>query len=195
MDTVHTAPPRPVARPRVVPVGSALVSVGVLMFFAGLFGIYLSLRSETLGAGQEWLQGVPIPLQPPTVMVFTLLLSCFTVQWAFYAVARNDRVNAYVALGLTLLLGGAVINAQFWLYQQMGLVIAESVQAVLIYAISGAFLALLLSAMAYVLVVTFRTLGGQYGPHQHGGIAGATLYWYVMVAVFAVIWYAIYITK
>jgi cytochrome c oxidase subunit 3 len=183
MDTVHTAPPRPVARPRVVPVGSALVSVGVLMFFAGLFGIYLSL------------QGVPIPLQPPTVMVFTLLLSCFTVQWAFYAVARNDRVNAYVALGLTLLLGGAVINAQFWLYQQMGLVIAESVQAVLIYAISGAFLALLLSAMAYLLVVTFRTLGGQYGPHQHGGIAGATLYWYVMVAVFAVIWYAIYITK
>jgi heme/copper-type cytochrome/quinol oxidase subunit 3 len=117
------------------------------------------------------------------------------MQWALWAVARNDRANAYVALGLTTLFGVAVINSQYWLYQQMDLGIADSVQAVLIYAISGSFIALLVSAMVYLAVVTFRTLGGQYGPHQHDAVTGAAIYWYVMVAVFAVIWLAVYVTK
>lgn len=195
MDAIHSAPPRPVERPRVVSVGSALVAAAVGMAFAGLIGVYLILRAETLAAGEEWLQSVTIPLQPPNMMMATLVMSCFTMQWAFYAVARNDRINAYVALGLTLLLGGAVINGQYWMYQQMGLEVAGSVQAVLIYTITGAFLALLISAMIYLVVINFRILGGQYGPHQHSGPAGAAIYWYVMVAVFAVIWYAIYITK
>ena len=117
------------------------------------------------------------------------------MQWALWAVARNDRLNAYVALGLTMLFGAAVINSQYWMYQQMELSIGESLQAVLIYAITGSFLAMLVSAMVYLTVVTFRALGGQYGPHQHDSVTGAAIYWYVMVAIFAVIWIAVYITK
>ena len=57
------------------------------------------------------------------------------------------------------------------------------------------YYAMLVSAMAYLSVVTFRALGGQYGPHQHDSVTGAAIYWYVMVAIFAVIWIAVYITK
>jgi heme/copper-type cytochrome/quinol oxidase subunit 3 len=49
--------------------------------------------------------------------------------------------------------------------------------------------------MVYIGVVTFRTLGGQYGPNQHDGISAAVIYWYFVVAVFAVIWIAVYIAK
>jgi len=193
MDAVHAAPARPVERPRVTAVGSLLASAGVAMYFAGLLGVYLTQR---VGVGRdEWLAGVNLPLTTPNMMIVTVALSCVPAQWALWAVARNDRANAYVALGLTMLFGVALINSQYWLYQQMDLAIADSVQAVLIYAISGSFIALLVSAMAYLAVVTFRTLGGQYGPHQHDAVTGAVIYWYVMAAIFAVIWLAVYVTK
>ncbi len=195
MDAIHTAPPRPLEHPRIVAVGTAFASVAVAMFFAGLIATYLILRAQALALGEVWLQEVTIPLQPPNMMMVTMLLSCVAMQWAFWAVARNDRVNAYVALGLTLVLGAAVLNAQYWMYRQMSLGVADSIQAVLIYAITGSFLVLLVAAMVYLTVITFRTLGGQYGPHQHGGVAGAAMFWYVTVIVFAVIWYAVYITK
>lgn len=187
--------PRPVERPRVTAVGTILASAGVFMYFAGLAGVYLGFRDEAFAAGEEWLQSYTIPLGPPSMMMFTLGLSCITMQWALYAVARNDRVNAYVAFGLTMLFGGAVINSQYWMYQQMNLGIADSLQAVLIYAITGSFLALLISAGVYLAVVLFRTLGGQYGPHQHDAVTGVTIYWYVMVAIYAVIWIGLYVTK
>lgn len=193
MTTIGTAPPRPVERPRVSATGTLLASIGVAMYFAGLLGVYLSQRVSVGRA--EWLDGVTIPLQPGHMMLATLGLSCVSMQWVLYAVARNDRQNAYVALGLTGLFGAAVINAQYWMYQQMALVVGETAQAVLIYAITGSFLALLISAMAYLGVVAFRALGGQYGPHQHDAVTGVAIYWYVMVAVFAVIWLAVYVTK
>jgi heme/copper-type cytochrome/quinol oxidase subunit 3 len=192
MTTVDMAP-RPVERPRVSATGTLLASIGVAMYFAGLLGVY-SFQRVSVGRA-EWLDGVNIPLQPGHMMLVTLGLSCVSMQWVLYAVARNDRQNAYVALGLTGLFGAAVINAQYWMYQQMALVVGETVQAVLVYAITGSFLALLVSAMVYLGVVAFRALGGQYGPHQHDAVTGVAIYWYVMVAIFAVIWLAVYVTK
>jgi heme/copper-type cytochrome/quinol oxidase subunit 3 len=192
MDTIHTAPRGVVERPRVTTVGTLLACLGIAMYFAGLLGIYLAHRSA---AGDAWLSDVTIPLGPPSMMMATLAISCVSVQWALWAVVRNDRLNAYVALGLTALFGLAVINSQYWMYQQMAMPIRESAQAVLLYAITGSFLALLVSAMVYIGIVTFRTLGGQYGPNQHDAVSGAVLYWYFVVAVFAVIWIAVYIAK
>lgn len=195
MDAVHTAPTRPVERPRVAAVGTLLACGAVAMYFAGLFAVYLAARTDALANGQDWLGGTSIPLPTPNMMMVTLAISCVPMQWVLYAVARNDRVNAFVALGLTLLLGVAVINSQYWLYQQMALGVRDSIQAVLIYAITGSFLALLAIAMAYLTVVAFRTLGGQYGPHQHDAVTGVAIFWYVMVAVYAVIWITVYVTK
>jgi cytochrome c oxidase subunit 3 len=193
MDALHTAPVGSVERPRVSTVGTLLVCGGIAMYFAGLLGIYLA---ERISVGRaDWLSGVPVPLGPPSMMMATLAISCVSVQWALWAVARNDRLNAYVSLGLTAIFGLAVFNSQYWMFQQMGLAIRETPQAVLIYAIAGSFLALLVSAMVYLAVVMFRVLGGQYGPNQHDAVSGAVLYWYFMVAVYAVIWIAVYVTK
>lgn len=193
MDAVHTAPAPTVERPRVTTIGTLIACGAIAMYFAGLLGIYLAER-VTVGAA-DWLTDFPVPLGPPSMAMATLAISCVSVQWALWAVTRNDRLNTYVALGLTALFGFSVINSQYWMYQQMGLVVRETPQAVLIYAITGSFLALLVSAMIYLGVVTFRALGGQYGPHQHDGVSGAVIYWYFVVAVYAVIWIAVYVTK
>lgn len=195
-DTAHVLPPAaPPARPRMVSIGTAFVSIGTVMFFAGLIGFYLSQRAVEQAAGGEWLDGFEIPLTPPHVMMLTLAMSLVTISWAYYAIVNDDRPNAYLAMGLTLLFGVAFINAQAYLYSLMGLALRETFQAVLIYTITGAYLAVLGAAMLYLAITAFRALAGQYSPQQHDGFVGAVIYWYVVVAIYAVIWIAIYITK
>lgn len=192
----HVLTPPPVQRPRVLIVGTAFATAGILMVLATLLGIYLTQRAAVVSVGERWLpEGASIPLQQPTVLLFTLIASAVTVQWAVYSVARNDRVNAYLALGLTAVLGFAFINMMSYLYSLMALDIAASSQAVLIYAISGAHLAMLIGGMIFIAVTSFRALAGQETGRQHDGVSAAALYWYAMVLAYGVIWYAVYVTK
>jgi cytochrome c oxidase subunit 3 len=165
------------------------------MVFAVLLGIYLEVRTETLAVGGEWLEGFNVPLTPPNVMMVTLALSVVTMQWAHYSIVRSDRVNAYVALGLTMVFGFAFINSQAFMYSIMELGIRDGVQAMFIYVITGAHLAMVLGAMTFVGVAAFRALGGQFTPTQHDAVSAAAIYWYATVGVYAFIWIAIYIHK
>lgn len=196
MADTHAPPAPPVQRPRVLMIGTAFSAAAVLMVLVGMLGIYLTQRGAVVADGGTWLpKGVTIPLQQPNVMLFTLIASSITVQWAVYAVARNDRINAYLSLGLTFLFGFAFINMASYLYTLMELEIAANSQAVLIYAITGAQIAMLIGAMIFVALMAFRALGGQETARQHDGISAAALFWHVTVLAYAVIWYAIYITK
>jgi cytochrome c oxidase subunit 3 len=191
-DTLPALPPvAPPRRGRLVSIGTAFVSLGTVMFFAGLLGFYLTQRASNPG----WLEGVNIPLPMPNVMMVTLLMSVVTIQWAYYAIVNRDRPNAYLAMGLTLLFAVAFMNAQAYLYTQMGLVLRDSFEAVLIYTITGAYLAVLGAAMVYLAIAMFRALGGQYTGSQTDSLAGAVMFWYVVTAIYAVIWLAIYVTK
>ncbi len=185
-------PPAP-ARPRVLLVGTVLGSMAVVMAFAGLIGAYVALRA---GADGPWLpEGVTIPLSPPNMALVTLLMSVVTVHWGVYSIGNDDRPNTYVALGLTLVLGLAYINSAVYLYTQMGASIGGSAPELLIYAISGFHLAVAIGAMVFVALMAFRTLGGQYSGRDSEGLAAAAVLWDVMVAVYTVIWYAVYVTK
>jgi cytochrome c oxidase subunit 3 len=195
--TTHALPPAPpVQRPRVLMIGTAFGAAASLMVLAGLLGMYLSRRSELISAGDSWLpEDSSIPLQQPNVMLFTLVASAITVQWAVYAITRNDRVNTYLALGLTFIFGIAFINMQSYLYTLMNFDIAANQQAVLVYAISGAHLVMLVVAMVFVALMAFRALAGQESRRQHDGISAAALYWHATVLAYAVIWLAVYVTK
>ena len=186
----------PVQRPRVLVVGTAFASAAAVMVFIGLVGIYLAERSDVVSAGDTWLpQAVTIPLQQPNTMLFTLVMSVITMQWAVAAIARNDRVNAYLALGVTLLFGFSVIVMTSYLYGLMGLDVSADTPSVLIYTITGAHLLMVVLAMMFVALMAFRALAGSFTARQHDGITAAALFWYAMVAVYFLIWLSIYVTK
>lgn len=195
--TAHVLPPAPpVQRPRVLVVGAAFAAAASFMVFIGLIGVYLTARADVIGAGSAWLpQGVSIPLQQPNTMFITLIMTVFTMQWAVAAIAKNDRVNAYLALGLTLMLGIATIVMTTYLWSLMKLDVASGIQGVLIYTITGAHIVMLVLAMLFVALMGLRALGGQFTARQHDGITAAAVYWYAMVAVYALIWISIYVTK
>jgi cytochrome c oxidase subunit 3 len=194
---LNDAPEAPVARPRVLMVGTAFAIAAMLMTFAALIGIYLTERSTAIYSGTAWIpEGVVIPLNQPNVMLFALLSSSITIQWAVDAARRDDRQQAYLALGLTVVFGIAVINMAAYLYSVMGLDMSvASLTPVLIYTITGLHIAALAGAILFTGLMAFRALGGQYTSRQYDGLSAAALFWHAQVIVYVAIWYAIYITK
>jgi heme/copper-type cytochrome/quinol oxidase subunit 3 len=194
---IEGAPPAPLSRPRVVVVATTFAAAGCLVFFLALIGIYLTLRSSTIASSHTWIpEGATIPLQQPNIMLFALLMSSVTIQWAVDAIKKDDRVHAYLALGITGLFGFAVLNMAAYLYSVMKLDIAgASPMAVLTYTITGAHIFMLVVALVFAALMAFRAFGGQFNARQHDGISAAALFWHAQTVVFGLIWYAIYITK
>lgn len=191
-----TAPPPPPQRPRMIMVATGFASVGVVMVFAGLFGIYLTQRSAAVAQGLNWIPAdVTIPLTQPNMLFATLLMSSVTVQWAVKAIRNDDRPGSYLALGITLLLGFAFLNQMAYLYSIMGLDMDLGAPAILIYAISGAHIAMLIAAMVFVMLMAVRALGGSFTSRQYDGLAAAALFWHVTVFLFSFLWFVIYVTK
>jgi heme/copper-type cytochrome/quinol oxidase subunit 3 len=197
LDTAPAATPR---RPRVLLVGTAFASAGAAAVFASLLGVYLSVRADVIGAGERWLPaGADIPLSPGNMAAVTLLMSLVTIQWAVYAAARRDRGHAYLALGTTSLFGIAAIVQIVYNYTEWNVPLngeaGGSAQAVLLFTITGAQVAMTIAGLIFIVLMAVRSLGGQFTGRDAEGLSAAALYWWVTVGIFLVIWYAVYITK
>lgn len=197
MAATHSLPPAaPVQRPRVLVVGAAFASAAAIMVFLGMIGIYLAERTDVIAGGDTWLpKGVTIPLQQPNTMLFTLAMSVVTMQWAVNAVSKDDRVNSYLALGITFVFGFATIVMTSYLWSLMGADVSANQQSVLIYTITGAHILMVVIAMVFLALMAFRALAGGFSSRQHDGITAAAIFWYAMVAVYFLIWISIYVTK
>ena len=191
-----TALPAPEAvRPRTVVVATLLTSGAAAMGFLGLIAVYLHRRSLATAAGEEWFPEDSIELGPAGMMMATLVLSAVTVQWAVQAVRADDRPHGFLALGLTVLFGAAVLN-QFWfVYQETGFTVDGSEAQLFFYVITGSFIALLVAAIVFIALTTLRALAGQFNPNHVDGVQAASIYWHTVVVLYAILWYAIFITK
>ena len=72
------------------------------MALVTLVAQYLSTRAA---AGGAWFVENDIPLTQPNMQLVTIAMSAVTMQWAVWAISRDDRYHAYMALGLTLVTG------------------------------------------------------------------------------------------
>ena len=85
-----------------------------------MLAVYLQLRAERIASGVTALpEDVVLPLTPGNMGLVTL--ACRPSRWRgpWTPCASDDRTHAYLALGLTLLLGVAFINSTVYLYQQL----------------------------------------------------------------------------
>lgn len=190
-DAALALPPAAQPRRRELIFGTAFATGGVVMVMATLVGAYLAARNA---AGSEWLANSDIPLTQPNMQLLTLCMSVVTMQWAVHAIARDDRPNTYLALGVTLLLGVAFVNQQTFLYKQSSVVLADPGGAIF-YALTGSQVAMVVIGLVFIALMAFRALGGQFSSRQPDGISAAAVYWYACVAVYAVVWIAVYIMK
>ena len=188
-------PPPPPARPRVLLVSTVLATGATVMLFAGLIGTYLHERAAVLAEGEQWLpEGVTIPLTPGNMSLIGFALACITMQWAVDAIGHDDRRHAWIAFGATLVVGAFHLVGTGFLYSQVGMAVSTT-QGALFYAVTGAHLAMVGAAMVFAALMAFRTLGGRYSAKDREGVVAAALVWYATTLVYAVIWYAVLVTK
>lgn len=171
--------------------GTGLVTAGVSMALVTLVAQYLSTRAA---AGGAWLVENDIPLTQPNMQLVTIAMSAITMQWAVWAISRDDRYHAYMALGLTLLLGIAFVNQTTFLWK-MAEVTMEQPEGPLFYAVTVGHFAMVIAGLIFITLMAFRALGGQFSSRQPDGIGAAAIFWYACIGLYGLIWFAVYVQK
>jgi len=185
------APPAHLPRRRELLFGTGFVTAAVVMGMVTLIGAYISARDA---AGASWLEGNDIPLTQPNMQLVTLGMSLVTMQWAIYAITRDDRYHAYMALGITALLGIAFVNQTTFLFRMAEVELTQP-EGPLFYAVSVGHLLMMIAALLFLVLMAFRALGGQFSSRQPDGISAAAIFWYATCGLYAIIWFAVYVQK
>lgn len=196
------APPAPeLQRNRTLVIGTAFASAAVIMLFVGLFAIYISIRQnnelkvESLLGGDLWFPEGAVQIAPGTMMMFTTWISVTTMAWAVQAIRNDDRRNAYFAMVLTMIMGGAVINQMAFAIGDFAVPISRSTPATLLYTLYGSYIILMAVAVGFLFLMFMRAIAGQFNSKNADGIEAAAIFWYATVILYHPIWYLITITK
>jgi heme/copper-type cytochrome/quinol oxidase subunit 3 len=186
---MHALPAAPAPAPRrQLFVGTALACGAIAMAFGGMLALYVRFRHNTLNTGGTWrADDQVIPEVPTNLMLFVF------AQWAVYAARRGHKTYTALALGLTGLIGLAIINAQVFVYTEIELGITNGTYETFFYAITGSFLVLMFAGVIVTLVTAFRFLGGRTRDREI--VSAHAMYWYALGAVYAALWFVVYVTK
>ena len=167
-----------------VALGTRLAMVADLMVLVALLAAYFGVKSGSA----SW----PPPRTSadtyiPTVITVTAVLSAFSIQWALYAVRRNDQRNVAMALGLTVLFALAMANAE-WAALGVKWGVPSSAYGTFYYLLYGYHLVHLLVAVPILVLVAGRALGGHFSRESHETLRatasfwhGANFVWYLVV--------------
>jgi heme/copper-type cytochrome/quinol oxidase subunit 3 len=193
MHALPAAPPPPPRRQ--VLVGTALAGAATAMLVGGMLAIWILQRERALDAGNPWVpKGITIPQVASNVMLLGVWGICVFAQWASWSARRADRAHTALALGVVAVMAIAVINAQAFVYSQMGVAVAdETGYGAMFYAITGTVIALFVIGLVFTGVAAFRFLGGRITDREI--VAAHALYWYVLASVFSAVWLIVYVTK
>lgn len=199
----HALPagPRPAPR-RQVFVGTGLVAAAGTMLIGGMLSIWLRFRaaaplrdsSDGLKRIKDWLPAdVKVPEVLTNVALITFVVVCVMAQWAAYSSRRQDSKHTTMALGMTLLLGVALVNSLAAIYPQMEIALADGAFQTMFYAITGTVLALVAGGIAFTLAVLFKSSGGR---AANTDLMNAhALYWYFLSAAYAAVWFVVFVQK
>ena len=191
---MHALPaPPPPAPQRQMIVGVSLAVVAAVMAIGSMLAVWALQRREAIDVEGTWVpDGVTIPEVPTNVILIAFIGICVFGHWAHWSAEREERGHTRLALGGTLRVSLLGINAQFFDDTQMDLGIADGTYAAMFYGITGFFVALMIAGMLFTLVAAFRFAGGR---DNREILAAHAIYWYAMSAIYAGIWFLVYVTK
>jgi len=187
------AGPAPAPRNQLT-IGAVIGSMALAMLTGGMLAVWAVKRSASLADGEAWLpSGVTVPEVPTNVMLIAFPALCSFAQWAIWSAKRNDRANTVFALGVTAFIALLIVNAQAFVYNQMGVVAADGEYGSMFYAITGTFMAMMVVGLLLSAVTAFRYLAGRTRDLEI--LTAHAIFWYAMTAVYSAIWFLVYVTK
>jgi heme/copper-type cytochrome/quinol oxidase subunit 3 len=201
MSLALPAGPQPTPSRRVT-IGTAVFGAAMAALVGSMLSIWLKFRadaptresSDGLKVIKDWLPAkVAIPEVAANVLIITLIVVCVMAQWASYSARRKDRGHAAIALGMSAFLGLAALNAQFFIFREIGIGVADSAYGALFFAIGGVVALLIGIGVVYSVAAWFRVIGGRVSDGDT--IFAHALYWYILTAACTAVWFVVYVQK
>lgn len=192
--------PQPVARRQVL-LGTALACAAGTMLIGGMLATWLQFRAdapvrESMKRGfiKDWMPAdIVVPEVAANMMLIAFCVACVMAQWAVYSAKRNDRQHTGMAFGVTGLVGLAILNAQIFIWTEMGVGARDGAFHSMFYAITGVMTILIVAGIVFSLVAAFRYLGGR--TKEIELVSSQALYWYFLTAAFTAVWFVVYVQK
>lgn len=181
--------------------GTALACAAGTMLMGGMLATWLQFRADApvresmkRGLIKDWMPAtIVVPEVAANIMWIAFFVACIMAQWAVYSAKRQDRTHTGLALGMTALVGFAILNAQVFIWTQMGIGARDGAFHSMFYAATGTMTLLLVAGILYTAVAAFRYLGGR--TQELEVVSSHALYWYFLTAAFSAVWFVIYVQK
>jgi len=164
-----------------------------VMFFSGLIGAYIVLRS----ASNSW----PDPQERLAVDItafntFLLITSSWTMVKAVFAAKAGDKGKLLAWLALTILIGSSFVSIQVYEYIQLiheGAIPKVDIFWSTFYAMTGFHGTHVVVGVIWLLTVWFKALGGAYTAKNNLGVELAGLYWHFVDLVWVLLFTIVYL--
>ena len=202
------ASPLHATRPNQVAVGTIVWLSSELMFFAGLFAMYFTLRDQAPDQWEKWTPHLNVPFAAVNTTV--LVLSSFTAQAGVWAAeryqARRDgslfnfrRWGMHEWFVLTYIMGSVFIAGQVYEYAGLiseGLTISSSPYGSVFYLTTGFHGLHVLGGLIAMLFVLGRSfVAKKFGTHEATTAIVVSYYWHFVDVVWVALFTVIYLIK
>ena len=180
-----------------VAIGTIVWLASELMFFAGLFAMYFTLRAVNPELWAEETQLLNIPFA--SINTTILVLSSVTCQLGVFAAERGDVIKLRRWFIITFLMGAVFIGGQVWEYSELvqeGLTLSSSAYGSAFYLTTG-FHGLHVTggliAFLFVLATTYVTKRFTHDAATRAIVT--SYYWHFVDVVWIALFFMIYVLK
>jgi cytochrome c oxidase subunit III len=179
--------------------GMILFIASEVMFFAGLFAAYFSVRMSSAHwpplVNEQEVEAFQVhnEILLPGILTFILVMSSVTMQMAVWGIRRGDRTAFLRATTVTLVLGVTFLVGQLIDYAHLGFGITDTAFGSTFYTLTGFHGAHVLGGAIMLAVVLYRGLGGQFSARHHDAVEATSLYWHFVDVVWIVLFSTLYL--
>ncbi|SDN59892.1 aa3-type cytochrome oxidase subunit III [Allokutzneria albata] len=180
-------------RPNMVSVGTIVWLSSELMFFAGLFAMFFTVKAQNEGAWPP----APTHLNLPYALFFTVILvaSSFTCQWGVFKAEQGDVFGLRLWYTITLIMGAIFVGGQVGEYIELvehGTSISSSAYGTVFYLTTGFHGLHVIGGLIAFVFLIWRTKLSKFTPAQATAAIVVSYYWHfvdiVWVGLFACIY-------
>ncbi|MGH3431884.1 MAG: aa3-type cytochrome oxidase subunit III, partial [Thermocrispum sp.] len=175
-------------RPNMVSVGTIVWLSSELMFFAGLFAMFFTVKAQNTTENWPpnppgWAEAEPFALNFAWALPFTIVLvaSSFTCQLGVFAAERGDVFGLRRWYALTLFMGSVFLFGQIYEYFQLiaeNVTIPSSAYGTVFYLTTGFHGLHVLGGLIAFVFLLMRTKMSKFTPAQATSAIVVSYYWH-----------------
>ena len=173
--------------------GMILFISSEVMFFAGLFGAYFTIRARAA----EWppAEVGNVELLLPSIATAVLVASSAAAHRVVGHSERGEVSRASVWLGITIAMGAAFLGAQGFEYSQLEFSVADHSYGTLFFAMTGFHALHVAGGLAALGIVWIKNARGDLQGGRAGSAVAVGYYWHFVDVVWVLLFATLYLLR